>query len=251
MLYFLFLLILLILPVCISIVQNKGFSYETRRDIVNHYSTSEELPFYLVDGKLHHDNNDESFVYSENITSRIKLIITLDEKYQTDITSTTINIILKEDGVYLTQSAIQLQLFAYNKYNELKDFDFSNLQDKYSQSWDIVFNIVKLEIARLKPFTDLLQITMTLIMEMFGMIVISLILAFFQSFTLTGVITFGKTWKMCIYALTPYVVGNVLGMLFNFTILFYLGLGVSAIFAASISQNILRESSGKDRYNDL
>lgn len=250
-LYFIFLLLISVLPVYISIVQNEGFSYETRRDIVNHYSTSEDLPFYIANGRLNHDDDDKSYIYNENITDRLKIIITLDEEYRTDISSTVVNILLREDGVYLSQSAFHLKLFSYDEYDGLKNFDFSNLQSRNSPSWDIIINVIKQEIKQMKPLTDIVQIVMVTLSEFVGMIFISLILAFFQSFTLTGVITFGKTWKMCIYALTPYVVGNVLGMLFGFPILFYLGLGVTAIFAASISQNILRESSGKDRNNDI
>jgi hypothetical protein len=87
--------------------------------------------------------------------------------------------------------------------------------------------------------------------EIMTLLFISLMLAFFQSFTLTKIIPFNQIWKMCIYLLAPYVLGNVLAMLFNLTILFYLGLALTALYAASLSQRILRETSGRNENNDL
>ena len=244
-LFFLFLLVLSILPVSISIVLNDGISYDTTRAIRTHFNENKDIPFTIIDGKLVHDDGDSSYVYTENIDSSLRVVFSLDN-VEGEVSSTVVNIIFQEDGVYLSQSAFVIKLFAYNEYPILNNLDFSDLTDWNSPTWDLVFEVANQEVNKIKPTFDFLQIIILIISEALSMLFISLILAFFQNFTLSGIISFGKTWKMCIYVLAPYVVASVLGMLFNIQLLIYIGLGITAIYAASISRNILRESAGKD-----
>lgn len=250
-LYFILLLLLSILPMSILVFKSEAISYEVRREIITIFSGEDDIPFMIVDGKLVHDINDDTFVYTKNINSNLKVIITTSNTNTTDVTSIDTNVLLREDGVYLTQSALSIKLFDYSEYSGLNGLDFSNLKNKNDNSWNIVFNVINKEAEEIKPVSDVIQVVMIALTELISMILISVLLAFFQSFSLSGVITFGKIWKMCIYVLAPFVIGNVLGVMFNFALLFYVGLGFSALYAASISQNILRESSRKDRNNDL
>ena len=251
LLYFIFLLVLSILPLSISVVRGDVLGYETKKEIKSFFHGKEEILFSIKDGKLVHDDNNYSYTYAQDVTTDISIIFSLSNSIETELISAKTYVIFKETGVYLSQSAMHIKLFEYNEYTELDNFDFGDLSNSNSPSWDTIFTVAIEEINKVKPTITIMSIIMLSASETMTLLFISLMLAFFQSFTLTKIISFGQTWKMCIYLLTPYVIGNVLAMLFNLSILFYLGLAMTALYAASLSQRILREKSGRNENNDL
>ena len=251
LLYFIFLLVLSILPLSISVVRGDVLGYETKKEIKSFFHGKEEILFSIKDGKLVHDDNNYSYTYAQDVTTDISIIFSLSNSIETELISAKTYVIFKETGVYLSQSAMHIKLFEYNEYTELDNFDFGDLSNSNSPSWDTIFTVAIEEINKVKPTITIMSIIMLAASETMTLLFISLMLAFFQSFTLTKIISFGQTWKMCIYLLTPYVIGNVLAMLFNLSILFYLGLAMTALYAASLSQRILREKSGRNENNDL
>ncbi|MDD4000926.1 MAG: hypothetical protein PHX62_08575, partial [Bacilli bacterium] len=69
--------------------------------------------------------------------------------------------------------------------------------------------------------------------------VLGLIISFFQKLFLPFV-KFGELFQLMIYALTPYVVGQLLSSLFGFVLIAYVGMFMTVIYASKLSRGLMQ-----------
>jgi hypothetical protein len=223
---------------------DKGLDYDMKKEIKYGFTGEEAIPFKIIDGVLINTNNDPSYVYSKKMNEDVSMIITNKETIDKNITNTTLTFILKNDGVYLLQSIVSQKLFSYNDYPMLNNLDFNELSSAISPQWEIVFTVFNDQFMKLKPLLSTVTITKVGLDKLFSYLMISLVLAFFQYYSLSGFMKFRTFWKLCIYMLAPYIIGETLSLLFGLPLLYYLGFFASAIYVIILSQTIKHSVGG-------
>lgn len=245
-LFFLFLLVLSILPTSIMFAMDKdnGFDYEFRTAVKRLYS-GEEIPFQIEDNKLISTNNQEELMVKK-LYDYYAIVFAPNKDYKSLLTMTEVSIVFASDGVYLVELLEQKQLFTYQKYPVLQNFDFQNLANYNSSDWEKIFQVFNNEYKLMMPSLVTLEIVSSLFATSLFLLFMSFILTFFQSFAIARFIRFSQFWKISIYLLTPYVFGYVLTMTFNIGLFYYIGMFMSAIYIIILGRSIGKEAIWKE-----
>lgn len=248
LLVFLGLLFILVTPNIVIASQHQGLNYATKLEIRKVFNGDPTIPFRIVNGVLIHNQSDQTYIYEKNIDSNLKIIMTTAENLPREYTASGISIVFRTNGVYLSQSVFSFPLFAYDDYPSLNGINFNDATKLDDIAfWDTIFQVAEQELIKFRPISLALEIVVIIISSIFSLIVISLILAFFQSFQVSTMIRFGELWKLCLYLMAPYAFGNTLAALFNFSLFYYAGFIATTIYAIILGQTILKNNIRRDR----
>ncbi|MDD4212476.1 MAG: DUF1189 family protein [Bacilli bacterium] len=247
-LYFIFLLVLSILPATITMLKSDLVTYEDQKAIKEIFST-EDIPFAIIDGVLIHKQNDSSFIYKKQIETGLNLIVSTALNVEDSIVASNINIIMQANDVYIVQSLMKIKLFEYDEYPDIVNLDLTDSnQVNNTIFWNKIFHIIDQELTTYKPYIQFFSILAVTFESLLNILLVSMILTIFQSFTLSGVIRFREIWKVCLYLLAPYCFGSVLSMIFNSALFYYTGFIITAIYIFMASRAILQDAMKGDNH---
>lgn len=243
LLYFFTLVLFLIIPQTISVLQTDILNYEVKKELRNHFNGQEDIPFSIVNGVLVHDTNDTDYVYQDKFNNiNIVFTTTMDNITSNDV-SDVLTIIFQSDGVYVKQVLITRKIFKYDDYPILNGIDFSDASSHQNhQFWDKIFTVASQEVREVRPIINIAYIAVNFIWAILDLLIFCLIFSLFQIFLVSRVIKYTKLFKLSIYLLLPYTLGNVLSILFGYNIIYYLGLLISAIYITILSRTIIRDA---------
>lgn len=240
-LYILILVFFIMIPVVLTLstsdILNKNMENQIQKAFTN-----EEIPFIIEDGTLKNVNNDANYVYTNSSIASVKIIIT--ENIENAVAPLDgIAIVLTKDGVYQKVAFITVanQIITYNDFDYLKNLDLSN-PNIYSELsfWDNIFSIVGAILNEAKP----LYVIVNSIYNLFywvGMIVFFvLIISFFAKMRIRSYLSFWSLFKISFYSMTPFIICLVFSILFNITILIYIGYLISAIYNVITINEVLK-----------
>lgn len=240
-LYILILVFFIMIPVVLTLstsdILNKNMENQIQKAFTN-----EEIPFIIEDGTLKNVNNDANYVYTNSSIASVKIIIT--ENIENAVAPLDgIAIVLTKDGVYQKVAFITVanQIITYNDFDYLKKLDLSN-PNIYSELsfWDNIFSIVGAILNEAKP----LYVIVNSIYNLFywvGMIVFFvLIISFFAKMRIRSYLSFWSLFKISFYSMTPFIICLVFSILFNITILIYIGYLISAIYNVITINEVLK-----------
>lgn len=244
-LIFFVLLLFTLIPTILSISDNASLDYEARTQIRQLFNGENDIPYSITNHVLVHDQNDRTHIYQKEVRPSIFILMTNAETVDESQLTSGIYIAFRTNGVYVMQSFVSYLLFTYQDYPEMNGIDFSDATSLSNNAfWDTMFTVFETEMQQFQPLLTTVSLLVHIISSAFSLIFISLILALFQSFQINRYLRFSSLWKLCLYLMTPYVFGNTLSLLFNFTLLYYVGFIVTAIYVIILGQTILRESLG-------
>ncbi len=247
-LYFIFLLVLSILPVTITMLKSDMVTYEDQKAIKELFST-EDIPFAIINGILTQKQDDPSFIYKKQIESGLNLIVSTALDVEDSIVASNINIIMQTNDVYIVQSLIKIKLFEYDEYPDIANLDLTDSnQVNNTVFWNKIFNVIDQELTTYKPYIRFFSILAITFESLLNIIFVSMILTVFQSFTLSGIIRFREIWKLCLYLLAPYCFGSALSMIFKSALFYYAGFTITAIYIFMASRAILQDAMKGDNH---
>jgi len=240
--FFFILLIISIVPNLLLINQGRNLNYE-QRSLIKKTFKNKEIPYKLEEFQLTRINGSIDNLVIE-LSPSLMVIFDEDDVGSFIIPTDAYSIILfSKKSVYLVKKQIlntykTKELFNYNKYNELENFDLSKAQENDIEFWGLVFPIINAQIGEMfytnYVMNFLFYYLLPFILEL---LIFSLILTFFQR-RFRGFnepMRFSKLWQLMIYILLPYVVFRLFSQLYNIYILSFIGIIMSIIYASKLN----------------
>ena len=237
--YFIFLIILMIIPTTISTIITPTLSYDDRVELrETFYHDEEEIPFYINSSILFNDNHDNDYVYKKEFGSNGLLIIKANDEVMTNPRYATI-IELSRTGVFIHQFGIRRLLFAYKDYSELTNIKLSKSYENDGEFWGNVFSVLDKELPKEEGLYKAINIVLLVLSTAFSLVLWSLIFTIFNRPADKRGLSFAKYWQMVIYLLTPYAICFTVSKMFSLSLVYYLGLVWTIINIMRFSQRIV------------
>lgn len=237
--FFLVLLLISIIPHLIQISKLDGVNYQTKQHIMEFFWTNEEIDYSISDNKLISNTNQSKTQVFEYTP---ELLIVFHANGEDLNLGSRVAIVFGETEVYIKQNILRMSLFKYSDYSSLEGINFTHAKSpQNSLFWDTMFKVLNNEFVKVKPMVVFSFMLIIIFRTIFYMLLFSLLIALFQMGQLRGIYRFPKVWQLSIYCLPPYIFGTVLGVMFNFEILSYIGLFMTVIYGVVMSRSLIRE----------
>ena len=166
----------------------------------------------------------------------IKNIKTSGINYQS-FTMETIAVL--KDGVYLYNGITLNKMFSYSDYQVLENLDLNDAGKDKMDFWEPVFMVLQQQINKIKPFYIVMYILSSIIQACMTVLLCSLVLTGFNRIGTPINLRFKNHWKLCVYGSTGFVLGNIFATLYNFMLLYYVGLFLSIAICAIASKKFI------------
>ena len=252
LLYLLFLVCVTVIPAAIDSPNYGKLSYDTKLAIREAFAAeTKEINFSIEDGKL--IGNTDDFYYKQ-ITSNLMLFIGFDPdvkisvgEKEVDLLNTGILLCFLEDGVYIVNRLYKTKLINYDDYDVLEGIDFNDATKDNRDFWDSIFNVYHGVLGKFQPFLSIVYIGSSFFQAIVTLLSYSVLLTWFNRLGMKSSFTFGQSWKITTYGLTAFALGNVLAIMFNFSIFYYVGIIWTLIICIISTQNFI----GRGENNEL
>lgn len=245
--FFIVLVILFALPSLIILGATDLYGYEERVELRKEFiSSNKDIPYYILDGKLYHDTGDNESVYKMVIHNDTVIFITTNDEFVPDFMETPMSIVIRSDGVYY-YTAMAVKVLSYADYPELNNnLDLSDARVKSSEFWNIVNGVIEKIVNQYQGTVKTVLIVYSFISAAITLGIITLAMTVFQRFYVSNAIKFTKLWQVIIYATVPFVIGNMLSELYNFSVFYYIGLILTISYSMRLSRHILMRGGNNE-----
>ena len=250
-LYFIFLFIIMIMPIIFSIVTTDYLDYSTQTQLKNILS-SEDIPYEIVNGELTLIDNSKKKDYYRFEDSEYAIffteLATLDYNQITQSNNNgntrstylsfgenKINIIMGKDAIHISYSLLDFELGKYSDYEEFEGLDFSDSSINNSDLWE------PLMLGYKKVLSNYVGVINTIYIIIYAISIIGNLIIFSLLATLISRIgyklySFKDNWKLVIYCMMGYVLGNFLSTLTGVSIFGFIGIVITLIYAFSLNR---------------
>lgn len=237
--------LLLTIPTVISILTYDGLNYDQKIEIRKAFD-GEEIPFSIVDGKLVSTKGDD-FIYENELMEMYKIVISLNDTSGKEI-SENYTIVFRQEAIVLNLAGVEMKIANYNDIDRLKNFDLSLLGDyNNTNAWNDIFAVCNDVVKSYIKFAAV-SISLAAFLENgLVILIIALIISMSFVFRFSRLLKFSAMYKMSIYYTAPFVVGCLLSSLFNFALLYYIGMIVSLVYSIIGSNVIVRRLMNQGR----
>lgn len=237
-LYLLFLGLIFIIPYAVLSVNIGILSYEDKSELRSIFRNDEEsIPIEIVDSKL--VVYEEGFSYNKSLTSTMSIYI--GEEYtgnQND--EQVLTLCFLSDGVYMRTYILQSKLFDYTDYDELKNLNFNGAFTDDMEFWNSIFKVYNDYTSKFRTVYSVIYVISAFIENLFTLVIFSLLVTLFNRLGSRNHLKFGGQWKITIYGMTAYVLGNVFMMLFSWSLVYYIGIIWSLVMCIKATQRYER-----------
>jgi hypothetical protein len=239
-LYFLILVLLSVLPSLIILLGESNLDYADKKVIREGFRT-QEIPYKIENHQLLYTGENEEDYFIVNLTDSLNIVFTSSEEVNITVSPFSIDsyIILTKNKVLYQRSLTHMDLFEYNNYTTLKNMDFIGATNDDYEFWKTVFPIVNNQIDKFSLTTDLMNIGALVLVSLVSLLILVLLISFFQKL-LIPFIRFSEVFQLMIYVLTPYVIGQLLGALFGISIMSFVGMIMTIIYASKLSRKLIQ-----------
>ena len=245
-LYFIFLFIIMIMPIIFSIVTTDYLDYSTQTQLKNILS-SEDIPYEIVNGELTLIDNSKKKDYYRFEDSEYAIffteLATLDYNQITQSNNNgntrstylsfgenKINIIMGKDAIHISYSLLDFELGKYSDYEEFEGLDFSDSSINNSDLWE------PLMLGYKKVLSNYVGVINTIYIIIYAISIIFSLLATLISRIGYKLYSFKDNWKLVIYCMMGYVLGNFLSTLTGVSIFGFIGIVITLIYAFSLNR---------------
>lgn len=230
-LYFLILLIIYSVPICIGSLYSSTLSNSFMKDIRTSFVTSEVIPFEVKNNKLEFNGYIEKNYYYVSTSSYNIYFSSLKEiptnEQNNSIFSTKTNVLFTTDGLYAGNNKILTLVFSYADL-DFDGIDFSKAKDNDYKYWENIFSKIAKVIEKQSNTNTWLSIVTIICIELIGLVFCSLIISVIGKLS-GNKLKFTKYWQMSIYLITPMVFGYLFANLYSLQIFYYIGLIVTVM----------------------
>lgn len=256
LIYFLFLVILYILPNAVYVITNGGIDKADINSVIETICSTETIPYQIIDNELVYSGTEETkAVLAKSDSSQIAVLFTdladdelnnaistsLNEKIS--IVSTPLILIFSKNGISLgmglsSSSFVNFKsLMNYEKLN-IENLNFANIKELKTQN--MISSILLSIVSEYKATLIAIMLPMLFIGGIINLLILMFIPVLICYIFNKGLnIKFGTIFKLAIYSFTPFVfatlisVGNsssILAMIFEFISLIYLFISMSSYY---------------------
>ena len=236
-LYFIFLVILMIIPSIISVSMSYDLDYETEVEIKKSFVFGEYIPYEIKDNKLVIKDEITDTIncieYSNyNIFFSINPSFTVPAEYINET-----NILFFEDGIYLCTPVASTKIIEYKDYQAFEGLDFTLARSGDDSFWNQAYNLLNDIFNTYRGLFITISIIVIVIQSVLIIVIGSLLLTAFGRFGQANYFSFIKHWQIMIYVMTPLVVGDLFATLFSVRLFYYIGLFMTLIYSFGINQD--------------
>jgi len=240
-LYFIFLVILFLLPSAILLSLDYGLSFEMRSDIKKGFEESEVIPYVIESDKLVFDDSvasSENNFYTVEINEILVYFTSID--FENEIIGIEIDlektqVLFATEGIYLLTPIGISNVLKYNEYS-FNGLQFSLAKEKDDVFWTHAFSVLNKITDNYKTEYFLVSYFQLILSSMMSIGLFSVVITFFLRMSVINRISFSKHWQMMIYIMTPYVLGNLLASLFGVLALYYIGMFITILYSFKTGQ---------------
>jgi len=236
-LYTLVLIFILIIPYIVSSFTIMDLTYDAKVQIRN-LLFREEIEFRIENGVMTNYGSDE-YYYKDDFISSLGLYISDTKEVVLEENKNTALVAFLSDGVYLTSEIMSQKILNYSDYDDLMNIDFNDVKEGKVSFWDPMFNVIQQKLDEFKPIYTAIYIFSSILQAIITICIYSLILVCFNRLGVKTHLRFSDHWKLCIYGLTGFVLGTTLSIMFNFTLLYYVGFIVSIVICSISSRKFI------------
>lgn len=239
-LYLIILVLLSTIPSFIILFGDNSLNYADKR-IIRDTFRDQELPYKIENYKLKYIGDEEEELLTFEITDTLNVVLTSKSEPEFEISPFSVDtyIILTQDNVYYARSLNTSVLFSYTEYPVLENFDFSGATNDEYDFWASVFRIINNQLDEYSLMINLINIGGLILVSLFSLLILGLIITSFQKL-FNPYNSFGEIFQMMIYALTPYVIGQLLASLFGFLLFSFAGMLMTIIYASKLSRKLIK-----------
>lgn len=239
--YLLILVILSILPSLIAMMGNNTLNYADKR-VIREGFIKAEIPYKIEDNRLMLSAPYANEYQEIQITEQIRVVITEHSDFVLPVNAfdTSAIIILAREGVYYQRTFSHVFLFRYSDYPELQNLDLALAGVDDFHFWETVFAITNQQLSKYTVVSVLINLAIIALASLIGLLFFGLLVSLFQKLTVPF-IRFGQYFQLIIYLLTPYVVCQLIGSLFGFDLLPFIGVLLTVIYASRLNRKLIQE----------
>ena len=252
LLYLLFLICITLIPVIIDSPNYGKLSYETKLAIREVFdSETKKIDFKIENNKLVGKEEDQ---YFRQLTTNMSLFIglntdtnvTVGEK-ELKLANTGMVLCFLEDGVYLMNYVYKYKIISYEDYEQLEGIDFNKATIDDSEFWDNIFSTYSSVLKKFQPFLSIVYIGSSFVQALVMLLFYSVLVTWFNRFGMKVNYSFWENWRITVYGLTAFTLGNALALMINMSIFYYVGIIWSLIICIISTQNFI----GRGENNEL
>ncbi len=236
-LYTLILVLIMIIPYIVTSFTVFDIDYNTQVEIRNAFY-NEKIEFKINNGVLE-KTGESDYYFNDEIIEGVGIYVSSNNDIELENSSVTTVIAFLADGVYFGNSIAKQEMIKYSDFEELNNLDFNSVKDNMLEFWNPVFNVVQKLLDQNKGLYVTLYILSSIFQALVMICLYSLIFTIFNRIGVPTHLKFKDHWKLSIYGVTGFVLGNTLSLLFNFSLLYYIGFIVSIVVCFISSKNFI------------
>jgi hypothetical protein len=239
-LYLLVLVILSALPSFIIMFGDDALSYADKK-VIREAFRNEDVPYKIENYELIYTGNIGEDLFVLEFADDLNVIMTTESEIDLEISPFSVDtfIILTKDKVIYQRTLTNIELFSYSDYSTLQNLSFSGAVSDDYDFWSVVFPIINQQLERFSLFSGFVNVAVLFLVSLVSLVVLGLIITFFQKLFIPY-LNFGSIFQLMIYALTPYVIGQLLASLFGFSLLSFVGILMTVIYASKLSRKLIQ-----------
>lgn len=231
----LFQIILLSIPGCLESFLINPLDYASKVDIRESFY-QEEIPYEIKNGHLSYTKTKaEDVLYVVNATDysfaftrseNVRNVLYKDNNITSVLTASSNEVIIfTEDGIAISLYTMVFYLGSYDEFSSFEGLSFENTKPSDSDFWDVFFEGMNSVYKKYKTTIFVINVTLTILSSAISFILFTLITTAISRLGRLGLIPFGKNYKLIIYYMMPYVLGELFASLTGIRIIMYIGMG--------------------------
>lgn len=246
--YFLFLVIVALIPVVISVITRDYLDYQTQTEIKNILS-SEKIPFEIIDNKLtfvgegskkdYYLFEDDYFSFyftdKEKLDSNTLYASSTRTGYFSSLSRNGLRIIMARDGIRIAVSLIDVEVCKYSDFSEFNGLDFTNTNINNSDLWEPLMSAYAKVVSKYVPTINTVYIIIYVISTIANLIIFSLLITLISRIGYK-LYSFKENWKLVIYCMMGYVLGDFVSVLTGASIFGFIGIIITVAFAFNLNR---------------
>lgn len=234
-------ILILAIPGIISAYINNPLTYDTKVNIRESFYL-EDVPYEIKNGSLNYigtgTEKDLYIVYSDEYTfvfskrDDVRSLLYSNNNNGSIIMDNNAShevIVFNNDSIYITLYTFSFRLGSYEEFEDFEGLSFLGNTPNDDNFWDPFFSGFKkvFEKYQWKVFT--INTVITVLSEVVTFLLMILIITAISRMGKVGLVSFGKSFKLIIYFMMPYVLGEFIATLTGVRILMYIGMGYTLV----------------------
>jgi hypothetical protein len=243
LLYFFVMILITLIPSGIDLVKFSSIQPALKNDIVNDFVDAGGVDCIISNQTL---SCNETEVKVIQMSGFQPLIIVFDPSNTYVVERNTSAILFGQTAVYLKQSGVSIEVMTYESHPSFDGLDFKDSSVRSSiVFWNAFFEIIDSFILENKGSIISIGLIAAYISIAFDHMTTLLFMSALL-FMLNSVyrVKFKELFKTTTYAMTPYILVQLIAILFNFAFIMYVGMIMTGVYAITAVRQMTNQFQG-------